>query len=555
MNNNQIFEENIACKLSDGTILRSDVYRPDGNVRYPVLMIRLPYDKKTPRYYDEYLDVPRMVAAGYVVILQDVRGRFASGGEFYPFVDERQDGYESVEWAASLPYTNGKVGLFGMSYHGYTQLAAAVEAPPSLKAIAPVMTMAEPWTEMLMHEKALVETGSFSTWTLESIMPDMLKRRGSEKSKDLEKYTAELSEWLSNKPASQWPPIKELDPNSFFFDFINQKVSQDKINHMILLDQLKQTEIPALFIGGWFDALLKPTIKAHQNYNGPSMLWIGPWTHSEMTGRAGELYFDDSATSIGVDQVQDPTELHISWFDHWLKDKPLEIAQPVHLYKMGQKTWDALESFPPEQDLQAFYLESYGNAQSLHGDGRLRKQKANQATSNALLLDPRNPVPVSGGNSLVAGQESGMFDQRTVQCREDVLVFTSEPLSENLNIYGLVQAEIWASSPSSLLDVFIRVSDVHPDGNAYNIVDAMQRQIVKEKEPTCVEMDLNYTAYRLKAGHKLRVDIAASNAPQYDVNQNNGQTSRTSASGKPDYETIYHSQRYPSKVIIPIEQE
>src|SRR5690606_1987212 len=175
-----IIEKNVPCKLSDGTVLRADVYRPNDHQEYPVLMIRLPYDKETPRYYDEYLEVPRMVEAGYVVILQDVRGRFASDGEFYPFIHEAQDGYESVEWAAKLPYSNGKVGLFGMSYHGYTQLATATERPPSLRAIAPVMTMADPWVDLLNGEGAM-SISNFETWTLGSIVEDQLKRRNDPK--------------------------------------------------------------------------------------------------------------------------------------------------------------------------------------------------------------------------------------------------------------------------------------------------------------------------------------------------------------------------------------
>jgi putative CocE/NonD family hydrolase len=546
-------EENVPCELSDGTVLRSDIYRPDDNGSYPVLMLRLPYDKKTKRYYDEYLSVPRMVAAGYVVILQDVRGRFASGGEFYPFVHERKDGYEAVEWAAALPYANGKVGLFGMSYHGYTQLAAAVEAPPSLKAIAPVMTMDEPWTDMLTDDNALTDTASFMTWTLESILPDMLKRRGGDKANEVKKYTDDLLKWVAYKPASEWPPLKELDPDSFYFDFINRKISRETIDYIDVHQQLQDVTIPALFIGGWFDALLKPTMQAWQNYGGPAQLWIGPWTHSEMTGRAGEFFFGDSATAIGEDNIQDPTALHIRWFDHWLKDKPLGIEKPVHLYKMGQKKWDAADHFPGDHDVKHFYLDSDGDAASLMGDGILAGKPASGHTSNLLPLNPENPVPSYGGNSIVAGQEAGMFDQRKIQSRDDVLVFTGSPLETDLNICGLVQAEIWASSPSSLMDVFIRISDVYPDGSAYNIVDAMERKTVKPDEPVRIDMAINYTAYRLQAGHRLRVDIAASNAPHFDVNQNTGATSRFAAAGKSGSETIYHSVNYQSKVIIPTE--
>ncbi len=551
MKRNYILEENVECKLSDGTILRSDVYRPNDDHRYPVLMLRLPYDKKTPRYFNEYVEVPRMVDAGYIVILQDVRGRFASDGAFYPFVNERKDGYESVEWAASLPCSNGKVGLFGMSYHGYTQFAAAAEMPPSLKAIAPVMSMTDPWTGMLHNENALVEIGSFATWTLESILPNMLKRRGEKR--NVQQYTDDLPDWISYAPSNTWPPLKELDPNSFFFDFINKNMNQEMIEYISLYDHLQEMKVPALFIGGWFDSLLKSTIKAYQNYTGPSMLWIGPWTHTEMTGRAGECYFEDSATSIGMDKIQDPTELHIRWFDHWLKDKPLAIDKSVHLYKMGQKTWEALECLPASVHVQYFYLESNGDARTLHGDGRLMMEPTTIDSLNKLLLDPKNPVPSYGGNSIVAGQEAGMFDQRKIQSRKDVLVYTSRPLETPLNIYGLVQADIWASSPSSLLDIFIRVSDVYPDGRAYNIVDSFHREVVNKDQPARIQMGVNYTAYQVKAGHSIRIEIAASNAPQYDVNQNNGQTSITASNGLPAYETIYHSKRYPSNVILPLE--
>src|SRR5690625_1150843 len=174
---------------------------------------------------------------------------------------------------------------------------------------------------------------------------------------------------------------------------------------------------------------------------------------------------------------------------------------------MRQRTWKALDCFPASDTVEHFYLESDGHAASLHGDGRLVGEQSDKNTSNALLLDPRNPVPVHGGNSLVADQESGMFDQRAIQSRDDVLVFTSKPLSEDINISGLVQAKIWASSPTTLLDLFIRVSDVHPDGSAYDVVDAMQRKKVTKDEPVCMTIDFNYTDYSLQDVLKLIFSI------------------------------------------------
>lgn len=545
-------EENVGCTLSDGTILRADVYRPDNDQCYPVLMIRLPYDKKTPRYYDEYLDVPRMVKAGYVVILQDVRGRYASDGDFYPFVDEGQDGYESVEWAARLPYANGKVGLFGMSYHGYTQLAAAAEAPPSLKAIAPVMTMAEPWEDMLNGGAGANDIGSFLTWTLASAIPDQLKRRGSSKIAKAEKYINELPQWLRYAPATEWPPLKDLDPESFFFDVMNETVAPEYRERMSLSKQLSKTEIPALFIAGWFDGLLKPTLKAYHSYGGQKMLWIGPWTHEEMSGQVGERFFANGAENIGVDGVKDPTALHIQWFDKWLKDKPMPIEKPVHLYLTGQSRWENFAAWPPVATEETWFLDSKGASQTRDGDGQLLQAPASAATVSLLKLDPENPVPTHGGNVLVAGLASGMFEQGAIQDRADVLVYTSDPLDDNLDIIGSVQANIWVASQTPLVDIFIRISDVEPNNQVYNVVDTFHREHVEDDKPICMELDVDHTAYRFKTGHALRVEIAASNAPRYDINLNNGKTTKTASGGKPAREMIYQGGEFPSNVVLPV---
>lgn len=553
---NHIMEQDVECRLSDGTILRADVYRPNDHERHPVLMIRLPYDKKTPRYYDEYLEVPRMVQAGYVVILQDVRGRFASEGEFYPFIHEGKDGYDSVEWASKLPYSNGKVGLFGMSYHGYTQLAAAAEKPPSLKAIAPVMTMAEPWADMLNDSDCASDIGTFNTWTLASILPNQLERRGDPKAAKVQAYIDDLPKLLSYAPSNEWPPMKELDPVSFFFDVVNQKVKEDDLKRTDLNAKLQEVDIPALFIGGWFDSLLKPTLKTYQVYNAPSMLWIGPWTHEEMSGQAGEKFFKNGATNIGVDGVADPTELHIKWFDKWLKDKSLDLEKSVHLYLLGQKKWQSFDKWPPASNTKEFFLNSEGMAKTRHGDGRLINSPANKQTTNQLKLNPANPVPTRGGGVLMAGYDSGMFEQGDIQDRNDVLVYTSAPLEEDLDIIGIVRATVWVSSSTPLMDIFLRVSDVEPTNKVYNVVDTFHREsVAKADEPFCVNLDVNHTAYRFKVGHCLRVEIAASNAPRVDVNLNNGKTSKTSSAGEIAFETVYHGGEHPSKLILPVEKK
>ncbi|SEU05416.1 hypothetical protein SAMN05421676_11646 [Salinibacillus kushneri] len=540
-------EKNIPCPMSDGIILRSDVYRPNDNGVYPVLMLRLPYNKETPRYYDEYLDVPRMVEAGYVVILQDVRGRFASDGEFYPFIHERKDGYEAVEWAATLPFSNGKVGLFGMSYHGYTQLAAAVEQPPSLKAIAPVMTMAEPWGDILGHDGDAHAVGKFETWVLGSIVENQLKRRNHLDQVKFNQYLEQLEGWLYDVPADEWTPMKDLDPDSFFFDVMQGNLTSERKKNTNLTERLGQLDIPALFMGGWFDALLKPTLEAYQAYGGPSMLWIGPWTHDKMTGHAGERFFEHAEKNIGVNQLSDPTEIHIKWFDQWLKNKPISVSKPVHLYLMGENRWEAFEEWPVNGNSKEFFLHnSDGNT-----NGKLSAEPASVKYKSFLKLDPANPVPVRGGGSLMAGHDSGMFDISDIHERDDVLVFTSEPFEEDCQLLGTVKGEIWCSSPSPLFDISLRISEVDSSGRVFNIIDTFHRETARtNNQPFCLDIEIGSTAYTLKKGDCLRLDIAASQAPLYDVNLNNGTTTKTHAKGETAFEHIYHGGEMNSKVIV-----
>ncbi|WP_176330253.1 CocE/NonD family hydrolase [Oceanobacillus rekensis] len=546
-------EKNIPCQLSDGTILHSDVYRPNDEGMYPVLMLRLPYDKETPRYYNEYLDVPRMVEAGYAIILQDVRGRFASEGEFYPFIHEGKDGYEAVEWAAKLPFSDGNVGLFGMSYHGYTQLAAAAEKPPSLKAIAPVMTMGDPFGDIPNIEGAPNAIGKFQTWVLGSIIEDQLKRSNQLDETKFQGYLENMVERLFDKPADEWPPMKDLDPNSFFFEVMQGKLSPELKENAKLDDKFKNTEIPALFMGGWFDALLTPTLDMYNAYDGTKMLWIGPWTHEDMTGRAGDRFFQHALENIGVDKMKDPTEIHIKWFDKWLKDKPLSIEKPVHLYLMEQNKWEAFDEWPLTNGVSELYLHSNGNSQTRHGDGKLDTNPSTAKTKTALKLDPFDTVPIRGGNVLIAGHESGIFEISDIQDRGDVLVYTSSPLEKDVQLLGTVKAVIWGSSPTQLFDISLRISDVDESGHVYNIIDTFHREKTDAiNEPFQLELVIGTTAYMLKKGHCLRLDMTASKAPLYDINLNNGTTTKTNVTGKAAIEHIYQGGETGSKIILPL---
>ncbi|QQK75275.1 CocE/NonD family hydrolase [Salicibibacter cibarius] len=547
-------EYDVECQCSDGTVLKADVYRPEERGLYPVLLLRLPYDKTNPHYYNGYLDVPRMVTAGYVVILQDVRGRYASGGSYYPFVYERKDGYEAVEWAAALPYSNGKVGMFGMSYHGYTQLAAAAEAPPSLYAIAPVMAIADGWVDMVQDVIMPFDHGSLATWTLESILPDQLKRQGHDAAlAHTYAYMEELSSWLHDQPMTEWAPMKNTAPNSFYFDFVNRQVNKQTIQQVDLREQLKHIHIPALFIGGWFDSLLGQTLGAYQQYGGKRMLWIGPWTHSNLDGWAGDVFFDHATTPLGADQLKDLTDLHIRWFDHWLKDRSLNIEKPVHVYRMGQRRWDRQESWPlNDVGISYYYLDRHENMSVQSSVRALEKKKPETNHTDRCPRNPAVPFPTCGGNLLMAGHGAGMFEQGDLHKREDTLVFTTQSLDRPLDVLGAITANVWVSSDSPLVDLFLQVSDVTPDGNVYNVVDTFTRGTGSDSgRPQCVQVDLIPTSYRFGKGHAIRLAISGSNAPRFDVNQNNGMTSRTTTGGKPANDVFFYGKKYPSFLSIP----
>ncbi|MBB6448410.1 hypothetical protein HNR44_000359 [Geomicrobium halophilum] len=546
-------ERNVECKCSDGVILRADAYRPNDHQCYPVLLLRLPYDKTNPHYYNGYLDVERMVSAGYVVILQDVRGRFASDGTFYPFVHERKDGYDAVEWAAALPYSNGKVGMFGMSYHGYTQLAAAVEDPPSLYAIAPVMAIADPWTNMIQDPYTPFDQGSIATWALESILPDQLRRENrNTKLKLAHAYIKELPAWLHDQPLTKWKPLRDTDVHSFYFEFVKSQVPKETLQWINVQEKLGNIEIPGLFVGGWFDSLLKQTLEAYERYGGEQMLWIGPWTHSALNGQVGEVFFEND--TLGIEQLEDLTELHIRWFDHWLKGQRLNTEKPIHFYHMGHNSWEARRSWPPKNVCtERYYLSSHMGANSRSGNGTLEKKKPETNRSEQLLRNPEDPFPTRGGNLLMAGHMAGILQQGDLQDRRDALVFTSQPLPDPCDVHGRVQASVWVKPHSPLIDLFFQVSDVAPDGSVYNVVDTfIRRKSHASRVPQRVDTVLNDTSYRFEKGHALRLTIAGSNAPRFDVNQNNGTTSRTTTGGKTIADTILHGDHYPSYLSIPI---
>lgn len=571
-----LLEKNVPCIMRDGTKLYADVYRPNAEGKYPVLLTRLPYNKDLPFYSHRYLDTNRLVQNGYIVIIQDVRGRFNSEGNFYPFIHEAEDGFDTVEWAASLPYSTGEVGMFGLSYYGFTQLLAATERPPHLKAIAPAMTLND-WRTNSVEKNGKFSVGSSETWALESIAPDELKRKIINQ-KDYETMIAKMAEfyidieeWFQYRPVQQWPPLKELGVAEYFFDMISGELRKETWERMSIINKYEKIQVPAFHIAGWYDNLLQSTLKNYTELkkleHSQQKLIIGPWAHGIFHSIIGERNFGIHSSGESINLTEDLTSLHIHWFNRWLKKEEtrMENEAPIKLFVMGINVWREENEWPlARTKYTPLYLHSNGRANTLAGDGSISFDRPLSEPFDTYVYCPCNPVPTNGGSTLFAGATPGPRDQRKIEGRADVLVYTSAPLKEPLEITGPIKVRLWACTDGDDTDFTAKFINVLPDGTAYNLTDgivrakyrkgAVQQETIKNKILE-YEIDLSATSNVFLPGHCIRLEISSSNFPRFDVNLNTGKTMIDSSDEKQAYQTIYHQAEYPSHILLPIIKE
>ncbi|CAH0196782.1 Cocaine esterase [Peribacillus sp. Bi96] len=573
-----IVKKNVPCTMRDGTVLYADVYRPNSTGQFPVLLTRLPYSKDLPLYSHRYLDTHRLVENGFVVIIQDVRGRFKSEGEFQPFSQEANDGYDTVEWAASLSYSSGKVGMFGLSYYGYTQLLAAEKKPPHLVAIFPAMTLNDQRNGTVYRNGAFA-LGLFETWTLESILPDLLKRK-FEKSVDMTSAVRELADslnniedWYSYAPINDWPPLKVLEEDNFFFEHLKRPIEDESYwQDSSIADKYDRLQLPAYHMGGWYDCFIGPTLenyvemnKVNDQSSNKQKLIVGPWGHGHFSSIQGERSFGVHASGEWMNLEEDMTNLHIRWFDHWLKgvSNGIEKEPPVKIFVMGINEWRNEMEWPLERtEYTSYYLHSMGKANTKTGDGCLRKGMQAEDTADSYIYDPKKPVPTKGGATLFSGPLTmGPYDQSVIEKRNDVLVYTSDPLQEALEVTGPVKVKLFASTDAVDTDFTAKLVDESPDGTAIilteGIVNAKYRngnQAEKELRGEIVEYEINLwaTSNVFLPGHRILLEVSSSSFPQYAPNPNTGKSMIESSETKTARQTIYHSQEFPSHILLPI---
>jgi hypothetical protein len=564
-----IMEPGVEAKMRDGTVLRADIYRPKGDGKFPVLLQRTPYDKRSGVGLGSMSFGIRTAALGYVVIIQDVRGRYSWEGEWVPFKHEAEDGYDSVEWAASLPNSNGKVGIFGGSYIGATTMLAAMAHPPHLVGAFAIVTASN------YHENWTYQGGAFEQWFNESwtsaLALDSLHRRAGEHLNAMHRVwklplaSYPLFDSGTDGDATETP--QELAP--YFVDWLAHPSYDDYWKQVSIEDHFSQITVPIFHVAAWYDIFQGGSfrnyvgIKAHggseEARRGQRLLVI-TGGHAGGGRKIGDVDF-------GPDSVFNQDDLVVRWFDYLLKGEKngLESEKPVKLFVMGKNVWREEDDWPLERARNTrFYLHSLGKANSLSGDGTLSTSVPAGEHADQYIYDPADPVPTRGGQLCCDPFHlpPGAIDQRPVEGRGDVLVYSTPPFKEDFEVTGPVSLELYASSSAVDTDFTAKLVDVWPNGYAQNLTEGILRaryrnspekaEFINPGEAYKLTLDLWSTSNVFLKGHKLRLEVSSSNFPRFDRNLNTGEDASRATHWEKATNTILHDKDHPSALVLPV---
>ncbi len=571
-----VVQRDVPARMRDGTTLYSNVYRPASGGPYPVLLTRMPYGKDLPRD-TTYFDPVRAASAGYIVVVQDVRGRFTSEGEFGSFPQEFEDGHDSVEWASRLPGSDGQVGMWGLSYFGKTQWHAAVARPPSLKSLAPGQTWGNHLNGASLRGGAQ-ELGLIQYWAQGSIAPHDLFRRCAGDEEEIGRRLPELiriiDEILSGGGYEALPLSKLPDPEGLLPALGLGRGVEDGVWEVVNIDgRYGLVDVPSFHIGGWYDCFIGETLRQYEAMQEraeeagmrPPRLLVGPWTHADFGSTQGEMDFGIGSSGFWLNHRDDLTDRHLRWFDATLKgeEAAIEETPPVEVFVMGEDRWRGYERWPvPGAREEEWYL---------HAGGGLSRERPQRSEPDAYDYDPRDPVPTVGGAILLAPvHRPGARDQREIEERPDVLVYTSDPLPEDYTVLGPVHATLFAASSAPDTDFVVRLVDVHPDGRAIGLTDGILRASARESypEPGVIRparsspiepgevyeyaIDLWATGITLRAGHRIRVEVTSSSFPRWDRNPNTGESGPSASRTEVARQRVFHDPARPSRVTLTV---
>jgi len=563
-----VIEKGVAMKTRDGVTLRADIYRPSADGSYPVLLTRTPYDKTTMAPIGQ-----KGAARGFIVVIQDVRGRYTSEGDWYPFKYEINDGYDTVEWAAALPHSNGKVGMFSGSYVGATQMLAAIAHPPHLAGICPIVTASN------YHENWTYQGGVFEQWFNESwtsgLAQDTLNRKVKENTNalvggqvlPLNKYP------VFNMGAAQDGADLTRAVAPYFGDWLAHPQYDDYWKQWSIEENFQNIQVPALTIAAWYDIFQGGSLrnymglKAHAGNeaarNGQHLI-VAIGGHSGWGRTVGQVDF-------GADAPFDENAVILDWYDYLFLGKQNEFAngKPVKIFVMGKNEWRFEDEWPLKRAKESsLFLHSWGGkANSVAGDGMLSagKQLPDNDPPDTYIYDPANPVPTVGGPLCCDPQHlpGGPRDQRDVEKRSDVLVYSTGPLEQDVEVTGPVTLDLFASTSAADTDFTGKLVDVAPDGTAINLTEGILRARFRESTTGAAKpitpgqiyeykIDLWSTSNVFLKGHRIRLEVSSSNFPRFDRNLNTRKDAATSTEMVKATNTIYHDAQHPSALILPV---
>jgi putative CocE/NonD family hydrolase len=549
----------VSVPMRDGIELRADILLPSAEGKFPALIYRTPYGKHFA--LKEYKTFEKAVARGYAVVVQDVRGRYASDGDFVAYQNEGRDGYDTIEWVAKQPWCDGNVGTFGLSYPGAVQWLAAVENPPHLKAMVPAMTFSTPRN---FFYSGGVFDGSWLEWILVNIAPDIRKHRNLAGPRNYEEaaetWKREHDRLQSFLPLRDLPDLKDVAP--FYYEWLAHPAADSWWDWAELRSKYGKVHAAVLNISGWYDEAYGPD-GATTNFNGllatrkgerdpRTRTIIGPWTHGgQEKTRAGERDF-------GANSAIDYDELILRWMDRYVRgiENGVEREKPVRLFVMGKNVWRDEDAWPiPHTDATTYYLRSESNTARF---ARLNPTAPDRPGSyNEFISDPAHPLtdPHSA---------YGAHDYRTLAGRKDVLVYDTDPLPADTEVTGPIRAEIYVSADVPDVDLWVRLLDVAPDGTACNLMspgldvlrasyrnEKPQPELLKPGEIYKLTLDRMLTSNVFRAGHQIRIQISGAFFPHFSRNLQTGESEITSSKMCPAHVRIYHEPDHRSRIELP----
>jgi uncharacterized protein len=561
-------ERAVSVRMRDGVALRGDIFRPDMEGKFPVLLERTPYRRATWGYSIDFAQ--RAASRGYVVFLQDVRGRYTSDGDWYPFLHETEDGYDTIEWIAAQPYSNGKVGMFGASYVGATQLLAALGHPPHLAGICPIVTASN------YHDGWTYQGGAFEQWFDQSWTSGLAADTVANQIERIPRAREDVDVLpLTGYPIFSRNPATVIDASTatiapYFLDWLAHPSYDDYWKRWSIEDHYADIDVPALHIAAWYDIFLGGSLRnyiglkaraATEEARKGQRLLVVIGGHAGDGRKIGVVDFGPEAEKVNDDEVI----LH--WYDFLFKGIPNEFAtsKPVKIFVMGRNQWRDEDDWPLARAKSTkYFLHSHGDANSARGNGFLSTSVPATEPSDRFVYDPVKPVPTVGGPLCCDSDHlaPGPRDQHELEERDDVLVYSTIPLDHDLEVTGPVRLEFFASSSAVDTDFTAKLVDVSPDGTAINLTEGILRARYRSSQVTPVlltpgqvypfSIDLWATSNVFRAGHRLRLELSSSNFPRFDRNLNTGKLAANSDKWATATNIVLHDKTHPSALLLPV---